>query len=818
MTAAESLTADTVGFGELLRRYRTEAGLTQEALAERAGLSVRGISDLERGIKQRPHRDTLRMLADALDLTPSQRAALVAATAAKPAVTLGPLPLPATSLVDREQEVTAAAAALRGGATRLLTLTGPGGVGKTRLALQVADDLRPDFADGVAFVPLGGLADPTLMPAAVAHALGVRETGRPLVEVLQAHLRSRRLLLVLDNFEHLPTAASYVSDLLSACPRLAVLVTSRAPLRLRGEQEFPVAPLTLPDPNRLPLLPDLARVAAVTLFLQQAHAVRPDFALDEHNAGVVVAICRRVDGLPLAIELTAARLKVLPPAALLSRLTERLPVLTDGPRDAPARQRTLRDAIGWSHDLLAPSEQALFRRLAVFAGGWTLEAANIVATDGDALATLDGLTILIDQSLVQREEGPDGEPRYTMLETIREFGLEQLERVGEGEAVRSMHAAIFLALGEEAQTELTGPQQLIWLARLDTEVDNLRATLGWFLTRGDAEPALRLASALWRFWARRGRLSEGRDWLERGLASDGPVAPAVRAKALHYLGTIAIDLEDYRLAETHLQASLALRRTLGDQPAIAATLGNLSMVALNRANYQMARSLAEESLALHLALNEHGGAIYPRWVLGDVAAAEGDFDLARQLYQEVLTAHQARGDVGGTAWIRCYLAMVAAQRGEFDLARESLAESLKVLRRSNDPLGIAGALRGLGYVALLEDDLSAAAYYEEALTLLSELGSRHGMVECLEGLGVVASIEGQATAATQLLSAAAAWRAALGAPVPPADRDRIEQAIARARTRLSGAAFETAWNSGLALSLEQATALAFSVHGAVHEA
>jgi predicted ATPase/DNA-binding XRE family transcriptional regulator len=818
MTAAEPTAARAAGFGELLRRYRLDAGLTQEALAERAGLSVRGISDLERGLKQRPHRDTVRMLADALALTPPQRAALVAAATPKPITALPSLPLPATPLVDREDEVAAVAAALRDGATRLLTLTGPGGVGKTRLALRLADDLRSDFADGVAFIPLAGLADSALVPAAVAQGLGVRDTGRPLVEALQAHLGSRRLLLILDNFEHLLDAASYVADLLGACPRVAVLATSRAPLHLRGEQEFPVAPLALPDPNRLSQVAYLARVPAVTLFLQRAHAVRPDFALDERNAGLVVAICRRVDGLPLALELTAARMKALPPAKLLSLLTHRLPLLTEGPRDAPARQRTLRDAIAWSYDLLPPAQQALFRRLSVFADGFTLEAAATVAAGGDTLATLDGLGGLIDQSLVRQEEGPEGEPRYGMLDTIREFGLEQLAQSGEADVVRSEHAATFLALGEEAQAELTGPRQLDWLSRLDVELDNLRAALGWFLARGDAEAALRLASALWRFWVRRGHLSEGRDWLEHGLAiGESADAPVVRAKALHYLGTIAIDLEDYPLAETHLQASLALRRALGDLPAIASTLLNLGVVARNRANYQMARNLAEESLSLHRALNDDARSIYSLWLLGDIAAAEGDFDLAWQLFQEVFTAQQARGDVGGMASIRCHLGTVAAYRGQFNVAREYLSESLDVLRRSNDPLGMAGALRGLGLVALLQNNPSAAAYYGEALNLHRQLGNLHMLVECLEGLAVVASNEDPAILAAQLLAAAAAWRMALGAPVPPADRTRIGQAIERVRNQISEVEFQAAWNRGQTMSLEQAVTIASTVPGASSE-
>src|SRR5215204_262131 len=536
------------GFGDLLRRYRVAAGLTQEALAERAGVSTRGVSDLERGAHGLPRKDTLQLLLDALDLAVADRATLVAA-ARRPVTTRVPresddrppgLPVPLTPLIGRDQEIEAVAALLTQLTVRLLTLTGPGGTGKTRLALAVAERLAPAFPDGVVFVSLAPVADPALVAPAIAERLGVRERAeQTLREALVTHLAGKRLLLVLDNFEHVLPAAPLVAELLGTCPALRVLSTSRAALHLSGEHLYSVPPLALPDARRLPPLEELGQTAAVRLFVDRARAVKSDFTLSEANTPAVVEIVHRLDGLPLALELVAARARALSPAALAVRLDRRLPLLTGGAQDLPDRQRTLRNTIAWSYDLLRPNEQTLFRRLGVFAGGCTLEAAEAVADLDKPFDVLEGMTALLNTSLLQSEEQA-AEPRYTMLATIREFAQERLIESGEESATRDRHARFFRDLAERAGPEIVETADPAWLDVLDREHDNLRAALAWSRDTDDHDTLLRLAGDLAMFWYYRGYLGEGQRWLDQALETPADAhAARPRAWALTNSGMFA---------------------------------------------------------------------------------------------------------------------------------------------------------------------------------------------------------------------------------------------------------------------------------------
>jgi len=717
------------------------------------------------------------------------------------------LPVQRTAFVGRKKEVAALKELLVRQDVRLVTVTGPGGIGKTRLAVQAASELVEHFPDETHFVALASLGDPSSIASVIVQTLGIREAGgHSAIEILRKNLQDASrapMLLLLDNFEHLIQAAPSVADLLATAPNLKIMVTSQAALHLYGEHEFPVPPLALPDSRSKASVEVLSQCPAVALFVQRAVAAKPDFELNRGNAAAVSEICARLDGLPLAIELAAARVKVLSPSLMLTRLANRLQLLTGGARDLPQRQQTLRATMDWSYDLLSAAEKKLFRRLSVFAGGCNLEGVEAVCdTKGDLdLNLLDGMASMLDKSLVQQIDHANGESRFVMLGTIREYGLEKLEASGELPLTKRAHAAYCLVLAEEEATE-EGEK---WLERFGFEHDNFRAGLEWLTETGDAEWGLRLGTALFRFWEVRESLAEGRDSLDKLLKLAGAQAPTkARARALLAAGVLAGGQGDYSSADALIGESQDIARRLGDKTGVAVSLNALAVVAVNRGDVAVARTLFEESLALWRELGDQKAVARALSNLASVVKLQGDYDHALSLHSECLSIFRELGDLRGVAWSLNYQGDLERDRGDSTAAQTLYEQGLAMFRELGDRWGIAGTLADLGSLARDKGNYSnARSLYAESIKLFRELDHKRGIARVLECSACSAAAQLEGERSLRLAGAAAALRQNIGAPLTPAEQAKLESALKPARQGLTNTVAATAWLEGSVLPVDK---------------
>lgn len=757
------------------------------------------------------------------------------------------LPSQLTSLVGRNQETSTAESLLRNSGVRLLTLTGPGGIGKTRLCLQVAHNLIDDFEDGVFFVALASLREHSLVVPAIAQTLEVSEAGDQSVsERLIDYLREKQVLLVLDSFEQLVGAAPQLTELLAQCPQLRLLVTSRAVLRLTGEHELEVPPLATPDLQHLLPIDGLAQCEAMQLFVERAQVVKPDFTLTDENAQSAAEICVRLDGLPLAIELAAARIKFLRPSAILTRLDDRFALLTTGMRDMPQRHQTLEATIAWSYELLDEWEQILFAKLSVFVGGFTLEAADaVVAATDENEEIFDELASLVDKSMLKQHEQTSGELRFWMLETIREYGKRCLRTSRDAEKIQRQHAEFFLGLAEQAEPNLLEEDQLVWLDHLEQEHGNLRTALEWFISHEQEEKSLRMVGALGLFWAIRGYLTEGQMWLTKVLAGSISDSKTARAKALRMAAVILPVQGDYTQAKMLHEESLALSKELGDKLGMALTLNYFGNISRQQGDYERAKAMSEEALSLCTELEYESGIAWSLNYLASVAFNQGELDRAAMLLEDSLTLFRELEDSRGISATLEELGSVAKYQGAYDQATLLYQESLILSEKIGNKLRIAIALAHLGEIALFQGSCGESeALCKQALKSFQDLGGKRGIGRVLillgniasssgeygqairlhkESLAIVVAIEdkkyisknllglgkamgmqGQMEEAVKLLAAGSSILDNIGTVLTPFDRAEFERSLGFLQARLDQQAFASAWSKGCAMTLENA--------------